>query len=176
MPDDVRESLLKARLWDAYQSRPSYQQNDYVGWIERAVRAETRSKRVAQMLDELARGDVYMKMSWKVRTRSPTWGTKKDRDVYTIRSVLVWEYPGNAAWHFISLPKKTAAEILRLHKTRTRGWGSLPVRVIRGTTAWDTSIFPDKKNSTFLLPLKKDVRLRESIRAGDRISLRITIR
>jgi len=48
----------------AYRSRPAYQQNDYVGWILRSKRSETRQKRIEQMLDELERGGVYMRMKW----------------------------------------------------------------------------------------------------------------
>ena len=47
---------------EAYHKRPAYQQNDYVGWINRAKRQETKEKRLRQMLEELARGGVYMKM------------------------------------------------------------------------------------------------------------------
>lgn len=65
MPDFVREALDKAGLFDAYHARPPYQQNDYIGWITRAKLESTRQKRLDQMLDELQRGDVYMKMKWK---------------------------------------------------------------------------------------------------------------
>lgn len=36
IPDDVRQLLHERGLWEAYQSRPPYQQNDYIGWIEQA--------------------------------------------------------------------------------------------------------------------------------------------
>lgn len=52
---------------EAYQQRPPYQRNDYIGWITRAKRDDTRHQRIAQMLDELTRGDVYMKMAWRGR-------------------------------------------------------------------------------------------------------------
>lgn len=65
MPDFVMETLSKTKLFDAYESRPPYQRNDYIGWITHAKRDETRAKRLAQMLDELRRGDVYMKMKYK---------------------------------------------------------------------------------------------------------------
>jgi uncharacterized protein YdeI (YjbR/CyaY-like superfamily) len=42
---------------DAYRARPPYRQNDYIGWITRARRAETRQRRLSQMLDELEHGD-----------------------------------------------------------------------------------------------------------------------
>ena len=49
---------------DAYRARPPYQQNDYIGWIMRAKFESARQKRLNQMLDELERGGVYMKMKW----------------------------------------------------------------------------------------------------------------
>jgi uncharacterized protein YdeI (YjbR/CyaY-like superfamily) len=65
MPQFVLDALEEHGLLAAYKSRPPYQQNDYLGWINRAKRPETKEKRLHQMLDELARGDVYMKMAYK---------------------------------------------------------------------------------------------------------------
>ena len=67
MPGYVREALLERDLMDEYRLRPPYQQNDYIGWIIRAKRAETRERRLGQMLDELAAGDRYMKMSYRAK-------------------------------------------------------------------------------------------------------------
>jgi hypothetical protein len=64
MPEFVREALVANDLMSAYRRRPPYQQNDYIGWILRAKRQLTKVKRLAQMLDELSKGDVYMKMDW----------------------------------------------------------------------------------------------------------------
>ncbi len=64
MPGFVREALEEHDLIAAYEARPPYQRNDYLGWITRAKREDTRQRRLAQMLDELRRGDVYMKMPW----------------------------------------------------------------------------------------------------------------
>jgi hypothetical protein len=65
MPDLVRDALLARGLMDDYRARPAYQQNDYIGWITRAQREATIQKRLAQMLDELEEGDVYMKMTYR---------------------------------------------------------------------------------------------------------------
>ncbi len=65
MPAYVREAISESGLKDAYDGRPAYQRNDYTRWIDFAKREETRRKRPTQMLDELGRGDVYMKMAWK---------------------------------------------------------------------------------------------------------------
>ena len=71
MPDDVRWALAARGLTDAYAQRPAYQQNDYLGWIVRAKRDETRWRRLQQMLDELAAGDVYMKMPYRTKRPRP---------------------------------------------------------------------------------------------------------
>ncbi|HPF61151.1 MAG: YdeI/OmpD-associated family protein [Gemmatimonadetes bacterium] len=67
MPDDVRCALVEHGVVAAYEARPAYQRNDYIGWITRAKRPETRAKRLTQMLEELAAGDRYMKMAHRGR-------------------------------------------------------------------------------------------------------------
>ena len=65
MPEFVSDVLAEHGLLEAYSSRPAYQRNDYIGWISRAKRPPTKEKRLHQMLDELRRGDVYMKMDYR---------------------------------------------------------------------------------------------------------------
>ncbi|PZV33704.1 YdeI/OmpD-associated family protein [Mesorhizobium kowhaii] len=65
MPDDVSAVLVERGLITAYEARPDYQKNDYLGWISRTRRPDTRQKRLDQMLDELQRGGVYMNMAWR---------------------------------------------------------------------------------------------------------------
>lgn len=65
MPADVRRALQTHGLMRAYHSRPPYQQNDYLGWIGRAALEVTKQKRLGQMLAELKKGNVYMKMAWR---------------------------------------------------------------------------------------------------------------
>ena len=57
-----------------------------------------------------------------------------------------------------------------------RGWGSLPVKVAIGETSWNTSIFPDKKLGSYLLPIKSDVRKKELISAGNIVQLSLEIK
>ena len=67
MPDFVAAALDQQNLWERYRARPPYQQNDYIGWITRAKRPETRQKRLSQMLEELREGDVYMGMEYQAK-------------------------------------------------------------------------------------------------------------
>nr|WP_255647720.1 YdeI/OmpD-associated family protein [Ensifer sp. IC4062] len=67
MPDDIAARLHDSGLQAAYTARPAYQRNDYLAWIARAKRDQTREKRIAQMLAELAAGDAYMRMPYRNR-------------------------------------------------------------------------------------------------------------
>ena len=67
MPDLVKAALEKNGLTARYEARPAYQRNDYLSWINRAKRPETKAKRLRQMLEELEAGEGYMGMSWRGR-------------------------------------------------------------------------------------------------------------
>jgi hypothetical protein len=95
------------------------------------------------------------------------------KKTYKIKS-SVWLYPGMAGWHFVGVPKKDSEDIKKRCKVKA-GFGSVPVMVTIGKTKWKTSIFPDKRSGTYLLPLKAEVRKKESIYSGDNISLIIEI-
>ena len=83
----------------------------------------------------------------------------------------VWLFPGDAGWHFASVPEDLSTEIKEAFGTMARGWGSLPVEATIGDTMWKTSIFWDKKLNAYLLPLKAEVRKRERFAAGETISV-----
>jgi len=78
----------------------------------------------------------------------------------------VWEHEGPAAWHFVSLPEDVADEIEATFGHRAAGFGSLRVEVTVGATRWSTSIFPDRRRGTYVLPVKKAVREAEQLAAG----------
>lgn len=62
MPDFILEALNNSALIEAYNNRPPYQQNDYIGWIMNTKLKVTKEKRLNQMLSELKTGGIYMKM------------------------------------------------------------------------------------------------------------------
>ncbi|MEK7146411.1 MAG: DUF1905 domain-containing protein [Patescibacteria group bacterium] len=97
------------------------------------------------------------------------------RNAFKLRS-KVWLYPGMSGWHFISVPKKESEQIKEVFGALKRGWGSLPVEITLGKSTWRTSIFPDKKSGTYLLPLKADVRKKERILNGDSVNFLLEIK
>lgn len=96
------------------------------------------------------------------------------KKVYKLKSnILV--YPGMNAWRFLIVPKSDSQKIKESFGKSAKGWGSIPVSVKVGKTIWKTSIFPDKKSATYLLPLKAKVRKAEEIFDNDNIVFTITI-
>ena len=88
----------------------------------------------------------------------------------------VWLWPSETAvWHFVYVSKKQSEDIRKKYNRSKRGFGSLPVEATIGKTKWKTSIFPQKKEGTYILPLKLDVRRKEEIAEGDVITYMIEI-
>jgi hypothetical protein len=80
------------------------------------------------------------------------------------------------AWRFLGVPKEVAEKIKAGEKGKVRrGWGAMKVKAKIGKTEWSTSIFPDSRSGTYLLPLKKEIRKREGILDGDEVSISLQI-
>jgi hypothetical protein len=87
----------------------------------------------------------------------------------------VWLWNGHTPWHFISLPEEIADEVEDLSHDTARGFGSVRVEVRSSHVVWQTSLFPDKKSGTFILPLKKQVREQLACSEGSRITVSIRL-
>lgn len=86
----------------------------------------------------------------------------------------LWRYEGDAAWYFVTLPADVAAEV-RDHVPVRRGFGSVRVTVEVGASRWQTSLFPDTKTGSFVLPVKAQVRKANDIVEGDRVTVSIAV-
>ena len=75
----------------------------------------------------------------------------------------VWEHDGPGAWLFVGLPGADADDIEEMLGKRASGSGSVRAEVTIGTTRWLTSLFPDSKRGTYVLPLKRAVRVAERL-------------
>jgi hypothetical protein len=87
----------------------------------------------------------------------------------------LWRHPGADGWHFVSLPAEVSAEITDIAAGARRRFGSVRVDVTVGATSWRTSLFPDSKTGTYLLPVKKAVRLAEHLEAGGEVRAQLQI-
>ena len=81
-------------------------------------------------------------------------------------SAEVWRHSGmSGSWYFLTLPPDAADEIRAT--TEHRGFGSVRVRATIGTTSWETSVFPDTRSGSYLLPVKAAVRRAQDLDDGD---------
>jgi hypothetical protein len=88
----------------------------------------------------------------------------------------LWLWNGKGAWHFITLPADEAGLLrMAVPKGRNRGWGSVRVRARIGETSFATSLFPDSKSGSYLLPVKADVRKAEGLRPGDAVVVTLSL-
>lgn len=87
----------------------------------------------------------------------------------------VWLYPGEAGWHFATLPAELADEIRARFEGGHRAFGSLAVRATIGSTTWSTSLFRDTRRESYLLPVKAQVRRAEGIADGDVVDVALEL-
>lgn len=88
---------------------------------------------------------------------------------------------GPAAWYFLTIADE-AGDAIRLAAITGQwldkgkgGFGSAKVAVTIGGTSWCTSVFPQRENTGWLLPVKKAVRVAEGISEGDLVRVSIQL-
>jgi hypothetical protein len=87
----------------------------------------------------------------------------------------IWIYSGKGAWHFVSLPLDMSKEIRDNSKDEEEGWGRLKVVAKIGNSQWDTAIWFDSKRMTYLLPIKAEIRKKESLETEMEIVVSVLI-
>ncbi|RKO22063.1 DUF1905 domain-containing protein [Pseudarthrobacter phenanthrenivorans] len=85
---------------------------------------------------------------------------------YSFKAEL-WLYPGEAGWHFVTLPADIADDIRAQTAGASKAFGSVRVTAEIAGHSWQTSLFPDSQKGSYLLPVKKSVRNKAGIDAGD---------
>ncbi|PNI07538.1 DUF1905 domain-containing protein [Arthrobacter sp. AFG7.2] len=91
---------------------------------------------------------------------------------YSFKAEL-WLYPGEAGWHFLTLPEDIADDVREQNAAASRAFGSVKVTAEVAGHSWQTSLFADNKTNSYLLPVKKAVRDKAGIMAGDVVQVRI---
>ena len=87
----------------------------------------------------------------------------------------LWLWTGeNGSWHFITVPEEQSDEIRAHCLASMRGFKSARVEARIGDVTWRTSVFP-MKNGGYFLPVKKEVRCRAGIGAGDEVTVTLEL-
>lgn len=90
-------------------------------------------------------------------------------------SAKIWQYTGPNGWYFVSLPIASALEIRQNLKWQEEGWGRMKAHAQIGLSQWATAIWFDKKQNTYLLPLKSAIRKQENLKADEDIKILLFI-
>lgn len=93
--------------------------------------------------------------------------------IFTLQQ-KIWIWPTqNAPWFFVYVDGDILQKILKVaHKHHM---GMIRVQATVGTTSWQTSLFPHKKENCYIMPIKKDVREKEDVWDGDQLTIRISL-
>ena len=90
---------------------------------------------------------------------------------------LLWIWKGSDAagrWYFVTVPEEESGEIKAHAFGSPRGLGSVRVEATIGDVSWRTSVFP-LNSGGYILPVKKEVRCRAGIAAGDDVTVRLNL-
>jgi hypothetical protein len=90
-------------------------------------------------------------------------------------SAPLWLRPSVGNWHYVTVPPETSDDIAQLTAGPRQAFGAVRVTATVGGTTWQTSIFPETKAGTYDLPVKKPVRTKENLNAGDTIEVLLEI-
>jgi hypothetical protein len=88
--------------------------------------------------------------------------------------VFRWDAREDSSWYFTAVPPELSEEIREIPRPY-RGFGSVRVRARIGGSEWTTSIFPDAKSGSYVLPLKKAVRDAEGVVDGGILVVRLDV-
>lgn len=84
--------------------------------------------------------------------------------------------PGMTGWTFVALPKELSIEIRENFKIQEEGWGRLKATIKVGKSEWNTAIWFDTKEDTYLLPLKAAIRKKEKVELGKEVKVIIDLK
>ena len=78
-------------------------------------------------------------------------------------------------WTMVSLPKELSVEIRNNFKDLEQGWGRMKVTAKIGNSDWQTAIWFDTKQDTYLLPIKTAIRKKENVVLDKDVKIKIWI-
>ncbi|MEX0931196.1 MAG: DUF1905 domain-containing protein [Candidatus Paceibacterota bacterium] len=93
-------------------------------------------------------------------------------------SAVVKEFTGTHPWVYVEVPKTIEKEVFHGKKNvlaKVKKWNFVPISVSVRNTTWGTSLLPLGNNSGYFIPLKANIRKKEGIVVGKRISLSFVV-
>ena len=87
------------------------------------------------------------------------------KNVVSFKGVIE-KFPGPGGWHYVAVHSKYTKGL----KQKRKVWGMYPIIAHVGNTFWKTKLMM-KKGGDFFLAIKSDIRNKEKLAIGDRVSI-----
>ncbi len=97
-----------------------------------------------------------------------------DKITYTF-SARIWQHNSSSGWFFVSLPAGISEEIRANLRWQEEGWGRMKATARINDHSWNTSIWYDKKEGAYLLPIKQEVRRINLLKQSDLVDVAIYV-
>ena len=94
---------------------------------------------------------------------------------FSAKPYLCSSSPEMPGWTFVSLPKELSIEIRDNFKCLEEGWGRMKVTAKLGNSEWQTAIWFDTKQDTYLLPLKAKIKKQENVLLDEDVKVSILV-
>jgi len=96
---------------------------------------------------------------------------------YEFESILKKFAGDGPGWMYLRMPKNIYNEIKEVSSGdgKRRGFGAVKVEVKIGNSKWQTSIFPDSEDKSYVLFVKKGIRQNESIELNDAVKATVIL-
>jgi hypothetical protein len=89
---------------------------------------------------------------------------------FTFKGEVI-EWRGPAPFYFIATPAKFTADFKAIASSKSYGWGVLYANITLPGEYWKTTLMP--KDGCYLIPIKKDIRLKHSFEVGQKVSVTV---
>ena len=89
---------------------------------------------------------------------------------FSFTSELI-EWRGPAPFYFIPTPAKHTDEFKAIAADKSYGWGVLYANISLAGEYWKTTLMP--KDGRYLIPIKKDIRLKHGFEVGQKLKVEI---
>lgn len=93
---------------------------------------------------------------------------------YTFQS-KIWVFGGEGSWYFANLPTDISQEIKQITQESKNAFGTVKVLANINKSSWRTSLFPDSKSKCYVIPIKKPIRLAESLKNNQTVKITIKL-
>ena len=81
----------------------------------------------------------------------------------------MWKHSSPGGWYFVSLPRLISKEIRENLKWQEEGWGRMRAHAKIGNFKWETAIWFDTKEETYLLMSKPKLERKPTLKSTKKL-------